>query len=331
MASQDGEHDAGGADFDSLAYDAAVAVSIDVDPYCSSTDWIVPAHTVLTPGSPVVAQLRDTWVAVQLLANPGGRVLLASFEAAWGFACPAVGPDPSEAAGLLGDVLEGEPTWDLAVLAGFVPNTPRWERVAEDLTRRFAAVFAGEELVRQVADLSRGVDGWWGLRSTKFRASIRRARRMADERHVRMVVHDAADDELWRAIETVEGQSWKGQAGGGLTSDNFVAFYRAVAQRVAPTGRWRARVAYDGDDPIGFIFGAVRGRRYRGMQLSYAQDWASLSVGNLLQMDEIDRLAREGIDTYDLGMDMDYKRRWADTQLVTRPLIVVRDASQLRP
>jgi CelD/BcsL family acetyltransferase involved in cellulose biosynthesis len=69
----------------------------------------------------------------------------------------------------------------------------------------------------------------------------------------------------------------------------------------------------------------VRGRRYRGLQLSYTEDARALSVGNLLQHHQLLELDRLNLaDIYDLGMDFDYKRRWADRTETSLALIVDR-------
>jgi Acetyltransferase (GNAT) domain len=75
---------------------------------------------------------------------------------------------------------------------------------------------------------------------------------------------------------------------------------------------------------VGFILGGVIDNRYRGFQLSFIQSVRTLSVGNLLQWHEVLRLSQEGVHTYDLGMDMEYKRAWSESALVTRPIIAVR-------
>jgi Acetyltransferase (GNAT) domain len=86
----------------------------------------------------------------------------------------------------------------------------------------------------------------------------------------------------------------------------------------------RLRVARLNGADVGFILGGVINGRYRGFQLSFAQSVRTLSVGNLLQLHEIRSLCSEGLHTYDLGMDMEYKRAWSDSVFVTRPIIAVR-------
>ena len=81
--------------------------------------------------------------------------------------------------------------------------------------------------------------------------------------------------------------------GSGLTEPGFARFYRDLAAGLGP-GRLRAGLAVlDGDD-VGYILGAVRDGRYRGLQLAYAVEVAPLSVGNLLQLGQMERLVAEG-------------------------------------
>jgi len=56
----------------------------------------------------------------------------------------------------------------------------------------------------------------------------------------------------------------------------------------------------------------------------YADDRAALGVGGLLQYHQIVELCREGISRYDLGTEMDYKRRWAEDVMETEMLVLVR-------
>jgi CelD/BcsL family acetyltransferase involved in cellulose biosynthesis len=47
-------------------------------------------------------------------------------------------------------------------------------------------------------------------------------------------------------------------------------------------------------------------------------------VGTLLQAFQIEQLAADGVRIYDLGMEMAYKRRWADETLDTRTTVIIR-------
>jgi CelD/BcsL family acetyltransferase involved in cellulose biosynthesis len=79
----------------------------------------------------------------------------------------------------------------------------------------------------------------------------------------------------------------------------------------------------DGAD-VGYILGGVRNGRYRGLQLSYVESAQHLSVSHLLQLSEIKQLCENGVDTYDMGMDMEYKRRWSDQEETSVVLVLDR-------
>ena len=127
----------------------------------------------------------------------------------------------------------------------------------------------------------------------------------------------------------VEKRSWKGRLGCGMDSPGPRQFYVAMLRRLASL--WRTRVAFARHDEqdIGFIFGGVIGKVYRGQQFSFAWNWADVSVGNLLQFEQISRLCDEGATRYDLGPllgpHMHYKSHWAEVELpiVTCELITI--------
>ncbi len=196
-----------------------------------------------------------------------------------------------------------------------------------------------EGITRQLIDLGDGFDAWLDRRSPKFRRNLRRAERRAAEVGLTIVDADPGDtdptspgqrspgqgdtdptevDALLDRLLAIEERSWKGREGNGMIGPGMATMYRAMLTRLRTRGRLLAHVAVvDGDD-VGFIIGGIRNRRYRGLQLSYVQpdDQAGaedLSIGNLLQAHHLRLLVeRDLADVYDLGMDIDYKRRWAD-------------------
>ncbi|MEZ5227644.1 MAG: GNAT family N-acetyltransferase [Acidimicrobiales bacterium] len=97
----------------------------------------------------------------------------------------------------------------------------------------------------------------------------------------------------------------------------------------APPGRRTsaAVVATMHGSDVGYILGGVRDHRYRGLQLSYAAEAGSLSLGHLLQRHELHRMAADGVATYDMGMDMAYKQRMADRSMTSVMLVVRRDVT----
>ena len=60
----------------------------------------------------------------------------------------------------------------------------------------------------------------------------------------------------------------------------------------------------------------------RGFQMGFDASMRAMGAGNLVQFELIQALCDEGVEYYDLGMDMNYKRRWAENRLEFVNLLV---------
>lgn len=286
------------------AYDAAVRGSEGLDRFCSSHEWVLGARAAWFPRAPSLL-LRGANGYALFVRHEG---MLLPLDTEWGFACPLVG----DVAGEFADLVEHEP-WRAILLSGIVPGSRRMLSVIDAFSRHELRL--GPTLRRQVASLEGGLDGYLGRRAGKLRENLRRAARRAKG------ITFERGGTLERAI-AVERRSWKGEAGSGLLVPVMQAFYRELAARLGS----RTRMIFarrDGED-LGFILGGVRDGTYRGFQFSYDQRLKSVSLGGLLQVEQIEDLAAEGVHTYDMGIDLPYKRRWADGPVDTVTIAVVR-------
>ncbi len=306
--------------------DRAIDATPDIDPWCSAVDWIEPVHRAFAPeAEPLLLESRSGFA---LLARypmvDDARGLIAGLEPLWGFACPLLGADQAALAGDLAEQLVLDERW--ATLA--VPGLPPMRSTVMAIANRLAPlgeVGLQEGITRQLVDLSHGSAAWLERRSPKFRRNLRNAQRRGREAGLDFEIIDDAPD-LFERIHEIERTSWKGAQGDGITSPAMNTFYRVLSQRLQASGRARCVVAtVDGTD-VGYIAGGLRHDRYRGLQLSYATDVGSLSLGHLLQLHEIHRMAASGVRTYDMGMDMPYKQKMAD-QAMASVMLVVRRAT----
>jgi CelD/BcsL family acetyltransferase involved in cellulose biosynthesis len=75
---------------------------------------------------------------------------------------------------------------------------------------------------------------------------------------------------------------------------------------------------HEGRD-IGYIFGGMAGEIYRGQQFSFDDTWRDMSIGNLLQYEQLAWLCEEGAHRYDMGPltgpFMEYKEHWTEIRL----------------
>ncbi|MFN0027880.1 MAG: GNAT family N-acetyltransferase [Acidimicrobiales bacterium] len=320
------------------AYDELVDRTGEVDRFCSSTDWIVPLHQNFGAG-PVLAEVTPE-AAVVLTRLPGRdrRALLCGLDVQWGFACPVVGPSVDAGVDLIERVLRDQRHDCQAVLlAGMVPDGTLASALARRLGSRLLVMGVGSTVGRRVAWLDGGLEAYLDRRSARFRRNARQAGDRAERAGIRFEWVDGGGADVVERAIAVEQASWKGRTGSGLADPSFARFYLDLAANLAAHpadaaatgstglpavgGRLRAGFAVAGRQDVGYILGAVRRGRYRGLQLAYSSHFPALSLGNLLQLGQMERLVREGVTRYDLGMDMPYKVSWSDELFVTETLV----------
>src|SRR5436190_23101416 len=71
--------------------DRVALAAPDIDRFCSSSSWVLPAAEALTPGgTPWLYSGPDGFLATVVREREGVRAVEA-LEASWGLACPLVG------------------------------------------------------------------------------------------------------------------------------------------------------------------------------------------------------------------------------------------------
>ena len=127
---------------------------------------------------------------------------------------------------------------------------------------------------------------------------------------------------VYGRILAIERRSWKGKSGTGIIDDPMREFYRRMLPRLAAKGQLRVLFVRQAAEDIAFVFGGLTARSYRGLQLSYDEDFKALSPGNLAQIAIIQELCAEGIEAYDLGSELEYKSNWAEERFETVSLVI---------
>ena len=303
-------------------WDAAVDRSPDIDRFCSSSFWSFAAATSFPEAEPpVVVGDGDAFAGLRAASTPDGGRVLVGLDPVWGFASPVVGVPPAAAA-MLAARLALEP-FSHALVAGQREGGATTAWVVRGLGERYR-LLRGPVQERLQIDLRDGVDGWLARRSARFRQRLGQLRRRGAERGLTIADVSALPvDELFDRVLDVEARSWKAVEGTGLNAGALADFYRQVCARLAGREQLRALLARREDRDVGYVLGGVRAGTYRGLQLSYDRAVADLGVGHLLQLAQLERLPAEGVMVYDLGMDMPYKRRWADHVDETFSIVVV--------
>lgn len=311
-------------------FDEAVRHTADIDQFCSSTMWILPAWRAFLPEHRLWAhESEHGFIVLGIGKDHSLGTYVHPLEASWALACPFVGED---AAGLTRDFITmsraTELEWNILFLSGISPDSTHFH----ELIRGFRGHYSlglGPSSVRRVAGLDEGIDGFLSRRSSKFRHNLRRLRRRAldagieSEYFVHIDDEDEAQRLLKRALD-IEHRSWKAEADTGIIDGPMKAFYRDMLPRLARRGALRFLfLTLDGQD-IAYCFGGLFNGGFRGLQMSYDDEYRKHSPGSLAQLLMIENLCDEGVQTYDLGSDMEYKRDWAEDRMETMAVIVRR-------
>lgn len=308
-------------------FDREVTHTPAIDRFCSSSAWILAATAALMPPRAAFTfRGSQGYFAAMRGVHPAGFPYVEPVELAWGLASPLIGQD---AVGLVAEVvplLAGRRDWQLAIFSGLTVNGPQRRALDATLPPRWERR-RGQPTIRHVANLEGGIDGFLSRRSRELRKSIRKSLRAAHDAGMTFESVRASEPEanaLYERVQAIEATSWKSREGVGIHAGPMRAFYGAMLPRLCALGQQRTIFARLGDRDVGYILGAVMAGEYRGLQFSYDADLAQFGIGGLLQYHQVLELCDEGIARYDLGTEMDYKRRWAEEIMETEMLVIVR-------
>ena len=314
----------------STRLDQAVCATPDIDRFCSSSFWVLPAwRAFLSDHRLWCHQCEYGFVTLGVGNDRSLGTYIHPMEASWALASPLVGPDPAALTRQFVEKCRNTSLqWDILFLSGISPDSIQFH----ELIRGFRGHYSlglGPSSVRRVASLEGGCEEFLSRRSSSFRRNLRRARRQGEQKGIEVDYIDKADvqqasTELFDRALAVEHNSWKAEADTGIIDGPMKVFYREMLPRLAERDALRFLfLTYQGED-IAYCFGGVFDNKFRGLQMSYHDDYSDHSPGNLAQLHMIERLCEEGIEHYDLGSDMEYKKRWGEEGIETLAVIVRR-------
>ncbi len=312
---------------------AAHGATIGIDTWCSRPGWGLAVHdSFASEDDEMVCLADDAGIGVfGRMTAADGTPALVPLDRVWGFGSPIVGEsrEIESVTGHIADRLIADPWWKVCALSGLAEGEAL-DRAVINAFGRHVSLYAGETRSRCRASLDGGVDGYLARRSREHRRNIRQAERRSADRGITFAIDDGRDPAMTISrLHAVEHRSWKGLEGSGIESPEMATLYERLVHDLGSTGALRCVFAQASDDDgnardVGFILGGVLGDTYRGLQISYVEEYRDLGIGNLLQWHEVQRMCTEQLRTYDLGMDIEYKRRWAEQLFETRTVLAVR-------
>jgi len=295
------------------------------DPFCCTPVWQLSFHDAFSPKRRLLFQeASGNMIAFAKWISPKGKCFLTPIEPHWFFGCPLLGEQAVE---LLSDAipfLEKTCAFDFPeiIISGIRPESRLLHRLIQAFGNRFDLRHHSSG-IQCAASLEGGFDGFLSRRTAKERKNLRRESRLASEAGISFErVMPASPEEAKTTYDrmlTVELASWKGIGQCGMAEPGVREFYDIMLQRLSLTKTGRVIFARHEDKDIGFIFGGMAGDIYRGQQFSYDDAWRSLSIGNLMQTEQIRWLSETGGKRYDMGPlkgpRMEYKVHWTEEEI----------------
>jgi len=295
------------------------------DPFCSSPTWQLAFHEAFSPKRRLLVENSSGSMLsfAEKIFSPS-EIYLTPIEPHWFFACPLLGRNSVDLLVKAMEYLTKEyaPRFPKILISGIRPKSFLPGRLLQVFSKDFA-MFLHSRGLQCAASLSGGVDGFLSRRSANFRSKLKKACKRAAakgisfERVLPTSPEEAAA--IYARMLAVEEVSWKGINACGMAESPVREFYAAMMRRLSQHADARVIMAkYEGKD-IGFIFGGMAGKIYRGQQFSYDDAWKEFSIGNSMQLEQIQWLCEEKAARYDMGpivgQAMGYKTHWTEKRI----------------
>lgn len=293
-----------------------------VDPICCGPAWNLAYHAVFHPNSRIFyLQSQNSLLMLCEYREAEQDVCLMPIENGWLFGQPLLGPEAfelfREAAKIFTRAYGGR--LPPIFISGIPQAAPEELLFFANFSTAFD-IYKYRSTVQCSASLDGGLEGWLGRRSANHRAKLRKAIRKADaigvcyERFRPQSPEECTS--IYERMIAIERQSWKGRQHCGMAESPSVEFYAALLEQYSKTHMGFVIIAsHDGKD-FGFVFGGASSWVYRGQQFSYIEDARDLSIGNLLQYEQVRWLCELGFKRYDMGPitgpRMEYKQHWTE-------------------
>lgn len=166
------------------------------------------------------------------------------------------------------------------------------------------------------SDLTPDVEAFWSKLSRKHRMFLRRVAKNLEQAFPGKVNYSALRTEgeaasLCDKMEEVAKKTYLRGMGRGFVRDDQ---HSGRLLHAAKHGRLRAFLLQIGDRPISYAVGSVYDGRYILAYTAYDPELHSFDVGQLIIMNAIESLCREGVQKFDFGFGTAlYKERLGDT------------------
>lgn len=310
-----------GRDEVETAWDRLALQSPQPDPFCATTHWQLSFREAIDPDRPLIVRHCSDGLIQFARHRLSDGDAFGPIERMWLFGANLLGPAAVELLeALLNDLKRETAGWRCpVVISGLTHDGARLAAIKSTFGESCALSKFRHE-VQCAASLQGGVDGFLSRRSANLRRNLRRREKRAAMSDVRFERHSPASEGEAQAVFgrmlAVELNSWKGLGRCGMESPSMTRFYSIMLRRLSRSAAARVMFATHEGRDVGFIFGGLAGAIYRGQQFSFDESCRAMSIGNLLQFEQVKWLCEEGVERYDLGPllgpSMEYKYHWTE-------------------
>lgn len=299
----------------------------NIDHFCSSFAWIEPSFRVFNKGTHLfISEIeKNALILCQGINHKIGRYYI-PLESSWELASPFLGKNVEQKiCALLAPFFHMK--WDVIYLSGLPFGSSFLLRIKKCVSKiKNISIRNGKLTHRFIASLEDGIEGFYARRSRKFRRNMRKNKEKTSDIRFQIYKINSSFEMLSyfnRAVD-IEKRSWKGLKIDGIISPRMNLFSKRVLLHAANQMSACGIIAFDGTKEVGFLYGALFKNIFRGLQMSYDNNYRDLGLGNMLQHKMIEYLANNQIKAYDLGSEIPYKTRWAEIKLTTQSILIRR-------
>ncbi len=160
-----------------------------------------------------------------------------------------------------------------------------------------------------------GFDAFWAGYSSKFRKTLTKKIRKAEEGGVlrlRCVTNAQELPEAFDVFLALEDSGWKGERGSSIRKQPVkLAYHETLLDAYGRLGKIQINLLYLNDQPLAAHFGIRIGKRLYLLKIGFREDFAAVSPGFIILYKLIEQMSREGeLTSISFVTGVDWIDRW---------------------
>jgi CelD/BcsL family acetyltransferase involved in cellulose biosynthesis len=217
--------------------------------------------------------------------------------------------------------------WDVFRMNEIVETNPILEPIEHHLKKRSISYSVRTEHPVFYIRLNGTYQDYLQKRTGKFRYNLKRLeKRIKDRGYMEYSKYQGRSEweEGYRQLLYVDQHSWKQDHGTAITStEKQQSFYRNICQGASEAGSLRISILRLNHEPMAYMLGFVKGRRYFSLKTSYVEKYHNIGPGKVLHARVIEDLFREKFEEFDFaGEPYEWERQWTDDMRWHRSLFI---------